>query len=74
MTQCKSRGRVHHVDSTVACPDCGRRFRTHAVVGERPDGRIAVSFRSKQTSQWGFIDVPADSVRWTDRFDPPAGW
>jgi hypothetical protein len=44
------------------------------VVAERPDGRVAVSFKSKQTGQWGFIEVPAGAVVWTDRFSPPPGW
>jgi hypothetical protein len=60
----RSRGRVHHVDSTVTCPDCGRRFRTGTVVGEVPPGVVHVTFKSKQTSQWAFIRVPAESVVW----------
>jgi hypothetical protein len=74
MGEFTSRGRVHHADSTATCPGCGRRFRTHTVVAERPDGRVAVSFKSKQTGQWGFIEVPAGAVVWTDRFSPPPGW
>jgi len=74
MSGFKSRGRVHHADSTAECPDCGRRFQTHSVIAERPGGSVAVSFKSKQTGQWGFIEVPAESVRWSDKFDPPPGW
>jgi hypothetical protein len=59
-----SRGRVHHADSTVECPNCGRRFRTGTVVAESR-GHIGVRFKSKQTGQWGHIRVPAESVRWT---------
>jgi hypothetical protein len=57
-----SRGKFHHVDSTVTCPDCGRRFRTGTVVAEGPandlrepldntgpSGRtVAAHLRSKQ--------------------------
>ena len=74
MSKFKSHGRVHHADSTAVCPDCGRRFQTHTVVAERPDGRVAVSFKSKQTGRWGFIEASAESVTWTDKFAPPAGW
>ena len=35
-----SRGKFHHVDSTVTCPDCGRRFRTGTVVAEGPAGDL----------------------------------
>ena len=43
-----SRGIVHHVDSTVTCPDCGRRFRTGTVIAEgrdttRPGERMVVA-------------------------------
>lgn len=74
MSKFMSRGIVHHVDSTVTRPDCGRRFRTGTVIAEgrdttRPGERMVVaSFRSKQTEhagQWGQIRVPAESVSWT---------
>ena len=62
-----SRGKFHHVDSTVTCPDCGRRFRTGTVVAEGPatdlrepldgtgpSGRVVVThFRSKQPGREG---------------------
>jgi hypothetical protein len=69
-----SRGIVHHVDSTVTCPDCGRRFLTHTVVAEGPDRArpgermLVVTFTSKRDEhrgQWGQIRVPAESVAWT---------
>jgi hypothetical protein len=71
-----SRGIVHHVDSTVTCPDCGRRFRTGTVVAEGPDQArpgermVVVTFTSKQeerSGQWGQVRLAAESVRWTDR-------
>ena len=57
-----SRGKFHHVDSTVTCPDCGRRFRTGTVIAEGPASdlkepldsvgpsarTVVVHFRSKQ--------------------------
>ncbi len=62
-----SRGKFHHVDSTVTCPDCGRRFRTGTVVAEGPatdlreplddtgpSGRVVLThFRSKQPDREG---------------------
>lgn len=74
MSKFISRGIVHHADSTVTCPDCGRRFRTGTVIAEGPDTTrpgermVVVSFRSKQeehANQWGQIRVPAESVTWT---------
>jgi hypothetical protein len=76
MSQFLSRGIVHHVDSTVTCPDCGRRFRTGTVIAEGPDTTragermVVVSFRSKQpaySEQWGQIRVPVPAVRWTQQ-------
>jgi hypothetical protein len=68
MAKFKSRGIVHHADSTAECPDCGRRFLTHTVVGEQPNGWVTVSFKSKQPERqeepWGTIYVPPDSVVW----------
>jgi hypothetical protein len=74
MSHFTSRGIVHHVDSTVTCPDCGRRFRTGNVIAEGPDRTrtgqrmVVVSFRSKQPAhadEWGQIRVPAEAVAWT---------
>jgi hypothetical protein len=71
-----SRGIVHHVDSTVTCRDCGRRFRTGTVVAEGPnrarpgERMVVVTFTSKQqerSGQWGQIRVAAESVQWTDQ-------
>jgi hypothetical protein len=51
VSQFTSRGIVHHVDSTVSCPDCGRRVRTGTVIAEGPDTTgagqrmVVVSFR-----------------------------
>ena len=56
MSAFQSRGFVHHADSTVTCPDCGRRFRTGTAVAEC-HGRVSVSFKSKQTGLWGAVRV-----------------
>lgn len=45
-----SHGYRHHADSTT----------------ERPDGKIEVTFQSKQTGQWGRIVVPTEAVQWSD--------
>jgi hypothetical protein len=74
MTAFRSRGKVHHADSTAECPDCGRRFRTGTVIAEGPDTTrrgermVVVTFRSKQpehADEWGQIRVPAELVTWT---------
>src|SRR4051812_12567287 len=74
MSQFTSRGIVHHVDSTVTCPDCGRRFRTGTVIAEGPDTTrpgermMVATFRSKQpdrADQWAQIRVPAEAIAWT---------
>ena len=67
MTEFRSRGLVHHSDSTVACPDCGRRFRTGTAVAEG-HGLVSISFRSKQTGLWGAIRVPSEAVAWSDTY------
>ena len=67
MSNFKSRGFVHHSDSTVTCPDCGRRFRTGTAVAEG-HGLISISFRSKQTGRWGALRVAANEVAWADTF------
>lgn len=65
----KSHGWKHHVSSTQECPH-GHRFRTGTTVVKRPDGRIGVSFKSKQTGRWGWIVVSADEVHWRDTWPP----
>jgi len=67
MSEFKSRGFVHHSDSTVTCPDCGRRFRTGTAVAEG-HGLVSVSFKSKQSGRWGALRVPSDAVAWSDTF------
>ena len=73
MSTFKSRGYVHHADSTVICPDCGRRFitPTHAAVAESlSQGFVGISFKSKQPERqesgrpWGVIRVPATAITW----------
>ena len=66
MGKFKSRGHVHHASSTATCPDCGRRFQTHTIVGEDPDGFLALGFKSKQTGRWGVVRVPLDQVVWAE--------
>ena len=58
----KSRGMIHHVDSTQECPSCGRRFVSpgHAVVAEESSGFITFGFKSKQTNLWGIARVPVE--------------
>jgi hypothetical protein len=58
---------LHHSDSTVACPGCGRRFRTHVAVAEG-GGRVSISFKSKHTKQWGAIRIPSDAVAWAGSY------
>jgi hypothetical protein len=60
-----SRGRIHHADSTVECPDCSRRFTTGTIVAEY-HGHIGIRFKSKQTGQWGHVRVPVEQVVWSD--------
>jgi hypothetical protein len=73
MSTFRSRGYVHHADSTVTCPDCGRRFitPTHAVVGENlSQGFVGIQFKSKQADRqesgrsWGVIRVPVSAITW----------
>jgi hypothetical protein len=68
-----SRGYIHHADSTVTCPDCGRRFitPTHAAVSEQIGrGVIGISFKSKDPGRqqsgrpWGVVRVPATAITW----------
>jgi hypothetical protein len=69
MSKFVSRGIVHHVDSTVTCPDCGRRFRTGTVIAEgrdttRPGERMVVaSFRSKQEERAGPVGADPSAGR-----------
>ena len=71
MSTFKSRGYVHHADSTVTCPDCGRRFvtPTHAAAAENlSQGFIGIQFKSKQPDRqdrpWGVIRVPVGAITW----------
>jgi hypothetical protein len=63
-----SHGTVHHADSTVVCPSCGRRFLHphHTIVGEDRGEVISVGFKSKQNGRWGALQVPAEDVYWAD--------
>jgi hypothetical protein len=68
MSTFKSRGHVQHVDSTVTCPDCGRRFRTGTVIAEHGDGSFTASFTSKQNGLWGALRIPAEMVKWNEDY------
>ena len=63
----KSRGIIHHVDSTHECPSCGHKFISpgHAVVAEEPSGFITLGFKSKQTKLWGVARIPAEGFTWS---------
>ena len=60
----QSHGTIHHADTTVVCPDCGRKFihPHHAGVAEDWGEFISVQFKSKQTGRWGVLRVPVELV------------
>jgi hypothetical protein len=62
----QSHGTVHHADTSVECPGCGRKFihPHHCGVAEDWGEFIGVQFKSKQTGLWGVIRVPRDLVFW----------
>lgn len=62
----QSHGTIHHADTTVVCPSCGRKFRHphHAGVAEDWGEFIGVQFKSKQTGRWGVLRVPIELVFW----------
>jgi hypothetical protein len=62
----QSHGTIHHADTTVLCPDCGRKFTHphHAGVAEDWGEFIGVQFKSKQTGRWGVQRVPIELVFW----------
>src|SRR4051812_30718392 len=64
----QSHGTIHHADTTVACPSCGRKFvhTHHAGVAEDWGEFIGVQFKSKQTGRWGVLRVPRELVFWGD--------
>lgn len=65
----QSHGTIHHVDSTVVCPDCSRKFihPHHAGVAEDWGEFIGVQFKSKQDGRWGVLRVPVELVFWADK-------
>jgi len=64
----QSHGTIHHADTTVVCPSCGRKFihPHHAGVAEDWGEFIGVQFKSKQTGRWGVLRVPIELVFWGD--------
>lgn len=62
-----SRGHMRHADTTVTCPDCGRRFTHPHHAGVSQQGEfLSVQFKSKQTGRWGVLRVPVELVFWAD--------
>jgi hypothetical protein len=87
MSTFKSRGYVHRADSTVTCPDCGRRFitPTHAAAAENlSQGFVGIQFKSKQPDRqesgrpWAVIRVPVAALTWgrsqRDAWDAAPPW
>ena len=64
----QSHGTVHHADTRVDCPSCGRRFTHphHAGVAEDWGEFVSVQFKSKQNGRWGVLRVPRELVFWGD--------